>query len=817
MHARQHDKTIAAGQSDTAQISFVATAAAGATGQLKLGVTLISDATVHDSGMVDVKVIPLNTPGVVVANVNPGETVERGLCLTVSLHSGAYECGDLRLDYELPSVHTMEKDRAPTLLYNNELAHPIARVAAEITLPNDGRTPDSVTAKLLVTRAGSPVQVDAEKWIGSDWSVGSVRRVVLSYDAITDSTGVYPYTIQVSKYYGLTIETNAVASDLVVVNRATSPFGAGWWLAGLERLIPLAGSTWLWIGGDGSTRVFAPSGTNLWLAAKVDRRERLEWDGTYYCRRLLHRACVLFNAQGQHVQTRNRLGEVLATLDRTNFLYAGNLLTSIQLPVPAGSLSYAFAYDSVSGKPRLLRVTAPAVGAVTRVTTATIASGQLLALKYNAHPSVQFAYDASLTNRIVSVTDQKLNVERYQFGALNTLATAKLGLTSAATDTIAYAFAPVEIKGIGGTGQHAVTHQSAFTRYDGPRTDVGDTTLFWLTRFGAPTKIRDAIGNETILSRADPNYPALVTQVRLPNGRTSTATYDTVGHVRISTALNPLGTGINATTTYTWNLKFDFIATTTSPTGLLTTFGYDTLTGNRLWQYPGTDPVRKVLFNYGNTLLQLSSTQLPGYAVKDSVVYGSLGNVVVTRSPLGFVDSAYANAIAQDTLTVSQTGKTPSDTAHVRSRTVYDDRSLDTLSVANAQNLETQTVRTHHDENGNVDSVKTSMTPDVNTVGVGYHAYAFDAADRRVTETLPFNERHTWVYDLAGDQLNGGARGGGGVANRYNALNQLVQRVASDTATFLYDEVGELTNANDATHRARLLPGRRAQGRYAAH
>jgi RHS repeat-associated protein len=792
-------KTIAAGQSDTAQISFVATAAAGATGQLKLAVTL--GTTVHDSGMVDVKVIPLSTPGIVVANVNPGETVERGLCLTISLHSGAYQCGDLRLDYEFPSVHTMEKDRAPTLLYNNEFAHPIERVAAEITLPNDGRTPDSVTAKLFVTRAGSPVQVDAQEWIGLDWSVGSVRRVVLSYDAITDSTGLYQYTIQVSKYYDLTIETNSVASDLVVVNRSTSPFGAGWWLAGLERLIPLTGSKWLWIGGDGSTRVFSPSGTNLWLAGNVDRRERLEWDGTYYCRRLLHRACVLFNAQGQHVQTRNRLGEVLATLERTNFLYSGNLLTSIQLPVPSGSLNYAFAYDTVSGKPRLLRVTAPPVGSVTRVTTATITSGQLLSLQYNAHPSFQFAYDASLTNRILSVTNQKLYVERYTFGALNTLATAKLGLSAAATDTIAHTFAPIEIKGIGGTNQHAVTHQSAFTKYDGPRTDVGDTTLFWLNRFGAPTKIRDAIGNETILSRADPNYPALVTQVRLPNGRTSTATYDTVGHVLTSTALNPLGTGINATTTYTWNMQFDFVATTTSPTGLLNTFGYDAVTGNRLWQYPGTDPVRKVLFNYGNTLLQLSSTQLPGYTVKDSVIYGSLGNVVVTRSPIGFVDSVYANAIGQDTLTVSQTGMTPSDTAHLRSRTVYDDRGLDTLSVANAQNLETQTVRTHHDEDGNADSVNTSMTPDPNTIGLGYHAYAFDAADRRITETLPFHEHHNWVYDLAGNQLNGGARGGGGVSNGYNALNQLVTRVAGDVATFLYDEVGELTNANNSTAR----------------
>jgi hypothetical protein len=222
------NRTIAGGHSDTASIAFVATASAGATGQLKLAVVLSTDATVHDSGTVDVHVIALQTPGVVVANLNPGESVERGLCLTISLHSGAYECGDLRLDYGFPTVRTMEKERAPTLIYSNQLAHPIERVAAEITLPNDGRHPDSVTAKLLVTRAGSPVQVDAEKWLGSDWSLGSVRRVVLSYDAITDSTGLYQYSIQVGRWYGATLESNSVASDLVVVNRSSSPFGAGW-------------------------------------------------------------------------------------------------------------------------------------------------------------------------------------------------------------------------------------------------------------------------------------------------------------------------------------------------------------------------------------------------------------------------------------------------------------------------------------------------------------------------------------------------------------------------------------------------------------
>jgi hypothetical protein len=45
------------------------------------------------------------------------------------------------------------------------------------------------------------------------------------------------------------------------VNRIYSPFGSGWWLNGLES-ITRYGSLMLWIGGDDSTRIYRPTGTD---------------------------------------------------------------------------------------------------------------------------------------------------------------------------------------------------------------------------------------------------------------------------------------------------------------------------------------------------------------------------------------------------------------------------------------------------------------------------------------------------------------------------------------------------------------------------
>lgn len=214
--------------------------------------TFLGAMLVSTSAVVALLTSEPGAPQVEVEDLNAGTSVERDLCLTVALPGGASECGDLRLAHALPTVRTLNRARAPTLLYNSQHANPHPIVAANVTLPGGSAGLSRVTAVLKV--GGTPRAQGV--WRGSSWpQTASPVRIAVGYDAASDPTGPYRYALEVKACYGTSCQTSTARGQLVVVNRRESPFGAGWWLAGLERLVmdPF-GNPVLWVGGDGSTR-----------------------------------------------------------------------------------------------------------------------------------------------------------------------------------------------------------------------------------------------------------------------------------------------------------------------------------------------------------------------------------------------------------------------------------------------------------------------------------------------------------------------------------------------------------------------------------
>jgi hypothetical protein len=108
----------------------------------------------------------------------------------------------------------------------------------------------------------------------------------------------------------------------------------------------------------------------------------------------------------------------------------------------------------------------------------------------------------------------------------------------------------------------SVAVSQAYTRIDGPRTDVADHTDLWLTSRGAPRRIRNPEGAETLLTRGDTRFPSLVTAVRSSNATgdslllQSSATYDTLALVTRSVSHNPRGDLRNDTTVIIWDTKW---------------------------------------------------------------------------------------------------------------------------------------------------------------------------------------------------------------------------------------------------------------------
>jgi RHS repeat-associated protein len=784
--------------------------ALSSTGTVKLRGVHATIATIKDSATYNTTAI---TPSVMTAvDASAGATLERSLCVTVAAgHGAASECGDLRLAHALPSIRTTNKSRTPTLLYTSSTAHPEVLVPFNVTLPAGMPVPDSVTATLTIN---STVRASG-KWTGIDWGYASTRRIVLGFDALADSTNIYAWTAQASSWYGVTrYNTSVVSGELALVNRASSDFGAGWWLAGLEKLYNLADGSKLWIGGDGSTRHFKllTGFTNVWTDPLLDETDGLNFDGTYYHHVMPHGLSVLFDATGRHVKTINRLK------DTTTFFYTNQRLDSLQVPPTALGKRYVFAYDGATPN-RLLSVAAPRLPSRTRLTTVTTSGGRITAIKEPDSTVVSFGYATpGDTNRIVKRTDRRGVIGTFYYNAAKLLVEDSIGMDTTGVPIVT-TFRPYESVG---WGPSSIDTALAYGVMDGPRTDVGDTTLFWLDKYHEPTRIRNALGQDTKLTRGNPNFTALVTRMQAPNGRVLLATYDTQGNIATSTDSGTCIAGTCATTSYLWDLNWGFVKKVTSPLGEVVLSSYETTYGNKMWQQRNADSTQtatRVSFTYDPTWHLVSTVQEPLITGQQHLWYNGAGNLDSVKTPTSIPTRYYLDSLGRDTLVKSAIDY--GDTMWVMSATTYDVSDQDILNKTYSFPLSADSATIIHgklfDAEGNMlrDSVKAS--PDTNHIGWVTHIVRYDNANRKRTE-YPQGGSHgfeTFTYDAAGNVVNWQPRSTPANTTTYDALNRVLQRVVptqgtgglvkytygnsflADTVTLAYDVAGNMLTANN--------------------
>lgn len=728
--------------SDTVRVQY-ATGAAGTGGRIVLRGTVGS---LQDSGAVNVAAYvqpPLQNP----ALAGPG--IERDLCLTAAAGEGAAsECGALRLVHVLPAVTTRNKRRVPTLLYNSQTAHPYPVVATTVTLASTDAVPTNVQATLIV----GGVTRSTQTWAGTNWSPGTTRRIAVGYDALADATGSYAYSLAVTKLVNgslLTVRTDT--GHVVIVNRSASPFGPGWWLAGLDQLLPLADGSKLFVGGDGSARIYYPvtGRSDLWSAPQVDHPDFVQTEGVYVAQHLPGGVKVLFDAAGLHRLTVNPLG------DTTSFVWSSTCSQQLQsITVPHGlSPSYQFTYAPSCG----------ALDSVKRVvdaatTTLSWDNSQTLRATDPDATSVRYTY-SSVTGserQIVTRTNQLGNNTSYSYDAAHRLSQVSISMGTA--PALVTTFANVETKGLGGSA--AIDTALAYTRIDGPRTDVADSTQFWLDRLGAPRKIRDALGGITQIDRTDPRWPALVTKVRDANGRVQTSTYDIHGNVASitdsSTSNIVLGTRVFATAQYQWNLEWDKPTQITMPEGDVAQMAYDLVTGNLLWRQDGRGASSRTSFQYYPDNVAearfLRVLQWPDGASR-TFAYDSVGNLASSSNELNyltFVDRDALGRVARVRTQIDASGNWQRDS------TVYDLADEPTLQISsgpplNGATAESVYVRTYYDAAGRDTAIARWSAPDLDTIGTALTRYHRDPAGRVLAEVAPDGAIDSATYDPAGN------------------------------------------------------------------
>ena len=701
------------------------------------------------------------------------QRIQRDACVTIAMGpAAASECGDLRVVHELPEVRLLNKVRAPMLTYNSDHARPIPIVAAHQAGPAAGM-PDSIRAVLRV----NGVQVAQRRWRG--WGAAETRRLAIAFDASSPSTyptGIYTYTLEVIAEWltGTQQVLSSRTGRMIIVNRSASPFGAGWWLSGVEQLIPIPGDTAkLWVGGDGSARIYRGSPGGPWVADSYDRPDilirRTTELGEVLVRTLSGRSEVWFDAFGHHVRTVNPLQQYTA------FRWNGSYLTQINLPYSTAqgdTTRYLFEYDNNAGATvrNLSRVVAPGIGAPRHTWLTTDATGRVTRITDFDSTYVGFGYSGA-TKWMSVRTDRRGAPQTFGYQGVRFFSS-----TRPVSPTLSAVTRVLPVLGQGYS--YTVSLDSVRAVYDGPRTDLCDCMWWHTDRFGAPIDSRNALQQLTLIRRGDPRWPAHITEVVAPNGFSTTATYDDRGNVASTTAWNPYGDNRDATTTYRWDSYWDQPLQVVAPEGEVSLTGYDTF-GRRSWDQVGPSASRRVNYRY----YAQTDAQAPGLlrAVTspvlhtDSVAYDARGNTALTVSPMGFRSYSDNDALGRVVRTRSpidslQTSFRVDSTGYDRSGRPWRTESFG--RAANGAVDQRLIVETEYDSEGLVRQVSRWSVPDTAHVGTIITRFAYDTLGRQVAETAPDGWADSTFYDLGGNLVRTRDRRGNVVETGYDHLNR---------------------------------------------
>ncbi|HEX8430504.1 MAG TPA: RHS repeat-associated core domain-containing protein, partial [Longimicrobium sp.] len=765
--------------------------------------------------------------------------VERGLCLTVSAGPGAaYECGDLRLAHSLPGVRTLNSGRQMALMYNSQHARPTPVLGAWAVLDTTAGALVSVEAVASIKGLGPYsgfVERARRSWTAAEWGApGAAKRIALTFDAFTIPTGSYPSSVEVIAHYAGGVERRQTAyGELGVVNRSASPYGAGWWPAGVEQLFFPGFNYLFWVGGDGSTRLYAhtpqPGGTYEYYTYVTDAAahpDTIHWNpaNNHFERRLPSGTVVQFhngdpNYQGLQMRTINPMGH------RTEFVYntgvagpgGGSTATLDTVRMPGGA-RYTFAYAAG----RLQTVTLRS-GDSTRVSSlVTTTDGRVSELVDPDGKRVLLEYDDPAAPWRVTVRqDRRGSRLHFYYGGAGKLARTQLDMGLAGSDDdITFRFRPQETRGL----ELPVPADSAFTLLDGPQPDsvAFDWTRLRLGRFGAPTRVWDATGQVSSVENGDTRFPALATRSRGPNGQEQSAEYDARGNLVRTVSHNPLGDGRDAITQYVYgdSLRWPNRHMPTrviGPMGETFATAYDAL-GRRVSEHPVSAPGRGVAYRYYDT----SHPTAPGMvravqtAVRsDTVEYDVRGNLratrhatyhsdVLGRDTLATVDG-FTSRVRYDVMNrVIRETKLGADSVVVRNE--YDDGGLRTLTFRekfpDVQDVGSLSQEWHYDNAGrayysrNQESITRTK---------------FDFVGQPVEVVTPRRDTLRMVYDVAGRLLRRITPAAkyteedlGGFGMRMYFPRQPLDptgpnplQIPREVAMFTYDSVGNMLTANN--------------------
>lgn len=700
----------------------------------------------EDNGWVNVTV----TSNGSVISLTPHNGDERDVAKCVA------SCFDAVASYATAAYYSWDTPHAVSLVYRSAQAKPMGVVQLDAT-DTTSVTPVKMSIRLQRSDGTWVSFTNGSTEIFYAWASGPAR-LAAQFDASGLATGAYSYIALVRSYRAdASFRDNAAPLRVLVANETGSAFGAGWSVAGAQRLYAQGDGSVVITDGVGSIAYFAVtvpgcSASCTFTTPAGDFTKvttRASWpDNIKYDRRYPDSTTVSFYTDGRLAYTKDRFG------NQTTFGYNGsNLLVAITDPATrTDSLGY------VSNKLRWIkdpggRVDSITVDASANLTRITDAAGVA---------AFQGTYDTS--HRLTHWVDRRGGAWGVSYDFASKLAADTMPTVTAdgqsVRPTLAYSSFERAILVDPASGAGTATDSAPHVTPANVRATVtnarGYATAYALDRFGAATRIEAPRARVTILSR---NASSEVTQQISPSADTVDNTW----------------TGPNLTQVHD------------RATGKTVTMVYDTAFHVVKQIYGDADS----LWNYW-TSGRLDSTRV-GRAAQavNKYTYDTHGRVLTATDPAGHTDTRYyATAASQNTDSVKHTTRRVAYTYDAFGRTVTtkDPRNLVTSTQYDTLNRVIRVIGADSDTTRfSYDSLYLRSVTDAKGQVYRFVPNALGWVD---SDTNPAGQGRHSSFDKNGNFKSVVNRRGQTVTLTYDALDQMLTRTADgQTTTYVRDSL----------------------------
>lgn len=415
---------------------------------------------------------------------------------------------DVTLAYSTPAYVSMDVPRSITVVYSSARADP--RVLVEVDATDASATPPDKMSIALLDGAGAAVRLTnggTENFYAAGTS--QALRLAGQFDASGLATGAYTYTVRVRSWWGTRYTETKIPVRVLVVNERESPFGAGWSIAGLQRLYPQNdGSVVIAEGGGRAVFFTGPcSGTPCTYVRSAGDFTVLTYDGTQYVRSYPGGASLVFGGDGRLQSASDRFDNQT----RYNYDAAGRLEHVID---PIGWITW-LNYDA-NGK--LASIRTP------NARTSTVGmdrDGNVVGIADpNGQPALRAHYDGE--HRVATSWDRRGSGYSFRYDGAGKLSSHVLpqittadGLTLRPTQRFRSWAAAVLPSGGSGTFLNPGAQGLSSTIRAEVADPRGNTTKLALDGWNAPTRVEEPLGRTTVVER---NAEGQVTLATSPSG-----------------------------------------------------------------------------------------------------------------------------------------------------------------------------------------------------------------------------------------------------------------------------------------------------------